>query len=168
MGGRLDTWVFRVSIAVPLVCIAALVLWHLVNHLVGKLVNKRKVIRHSPEPPLTAQSSRRLPGRQPLTGIARTGGPGAVADSAAPASSEVPHEERIRQARELLSLSREELSNQRFLSSLEGCEALATAFSDLPRAAEIKQLAAQIKNDLNRLQEVCTALADSFAELPAR
>jgi|GEM_PF-4677982 len=168
MGGRLDTLIFRVSIAVPLVCIAALVLWHLVNHLVGKLVKKRKVIRHSPEPQAAVQSSSRLSGRQVLTGIARTGLAGAVAESAAPASSKVLNEERIRQARELLSLSREELSNQRFLSSLEGCEALATAFSDLPRAAEIKRLAAQIKDDLNRLQEVCTALVDSFAELPAR
>src|SRR6266446_8609060 len=76
MGGRLDTWVFGVSIAIPHLCIAVLVLWHLVTGLLGKLAKKRKTFRHSPEP---------------------------------------LHEQRIRHARELLTLSEEESCKQRFL-----------------------------------------------------
>ncbi len=121
MGGRLDTWVFGVSIAIPLLCIAVLVLWHLVTGLLGKLAKKRKTFRHSPEP---------------------------------------LHEQRIRHARELLTLSEEESCKQRFLGFLERCEALAATFPDLPEAGEATQLAAQIKNDLKRLQEVCSALVN--------
>ena len=34
---RMDTWVLKVSIAIPLVCIAGLGLWHLMVFLAGKL-----------------------------------------------------------------------------------------------------------------------------------
>ncbi len=48
---RLDTWVFRVGLAIPLVCIAALVLWHLMSYVAGKLPRKPRAVRSSPEPP---------------------------------------------------------------------------------------------------------------------
>jgi hypothetical protein len=48
---RIDTWVFRVGIAVPLVCVAGLALWHFVSFLAGKLAKKTRVPRLSPEPP---------------------------------------------------------------------------------------------------------------------
>jgi hypothetical protein len=47
---RIDTWVFKVGIAVPVVCIAGLGLWHLVAYLVGKLPKKPRIARQSPEP----------------------------------------------------------------------------------------------------------------------
>jgi uncharacterized protein len=83
MGGRLDTWVFRVGIAIPILCIAVLVLWHLVNHLLGKLVKRRTTFRHSPEPPAPFQSSKGLPGQPALNGSALTGRSDAVAEAAA-------------------------------------------------------------------------------------
>jgi hypothetical protein len=49
--GRMDTWVLKVSIAVPLLAIAALALWHLLAYLAGKLPAKPRTARQSPEPP---------------------------------------------------------------------------------------------------------------------
>jgi hypothetical protein len=48
---RVDTWVLKVSIALPLVLLAGLVVWHLVGYLVGQRPRKRRVVRESPEPP---------------------------------------------------------------------------------------------------------------------
>jgi hypothetical protein len=47
---RIDTWLFKVSILVPLVCLAGLVVWHLIAYLARKLVKNRKTVRHSLEP----------------------------------------------------------------------------------------------------------------------
>jgi hypothetical protein len=58
---RLDTWVLKVSIAIILVCVAGLGLWHLVAYLVGKLPKKPRTVRHSPEPPSPIQSPNLLP-----------------------------------------------------------------------------------------------------------
>jgi hypothetical protein len=52
---RIDAWVFKVGIAVPVVCIAGLGLWHLVAYLVGKLPKKPR--RQSPEPAAAIPSS---------------------------------------------------------------------------------------------------------------
>jgi cytochrome c-type biogenesis protein CcmH/NrfG len=48
---RMDTWVLRVSIAVPVVCLGGLLLWQLLTHLAGKLAPRRRAVRQSPEPP---------------------------------------------------------------------------------------------------------------------
>ncbi len=48
---RMDTWVIRVSFAIPLVCLVVLGLWQLVSYLSGKLSKKPRVYRQSPEPP---------------------------------------------------------------------------------------------------------------------
>jgi hypothetical protein len=58
---RMDTWVVRVSFAIPLVCLAALVLWHLISYLAGKLSTKPRTYRQSPEPPQPS----RLPADDP-------------------------------------------------------------------------------------------------------
>jgi hypothetical protein len=47
---RIDTWVFRAAIAVPVVCVAGVVLWHLVGYLARKMAGPR-VARLSQEPP---------------------------------------------------------------------------------------------------------------------
>ncbi|HEV3119321.1 MAG TPA: hypothetical protein VGY58_19860 [Gemmataceae bacterium] len=146
MGGRLDTWVLRVGIAIPLLCIAVLVLWHLIAYLAGKLVKKPKSLRHSPEPQASVKGSSRLRGEQVLAGQA-----GAVAQPVAPAGSEALHLESVRHVKELLSC-------------LERGKALAATLPDLPVGAEAKQFAAQIKNDVERLQEACATLLHSLAE----
>jgi hypothetical protein len=48
---RLDTWVFRAAIAVPLACLAVLCAWHLLASLGRMLAGKRRPVRYSPEPP---------------------------------------------------------------------------------------------------------------------
>jgi cytochrome c-type biogenesis protein CcmH/NrfG len=48
---RLDTWVVRVGLTVPLVCLVVLGLWHLIGFLAGKLPRKPRTYRQSPEPP---------------------------------------------------------------------------------------------------------------------
>jgi hypothetical protein len=48
---RLDTWVLKVGIAIPLVCLAGLILWHLGAYLAGKLPKKPRTVKDSPEPP---------------------------------------------------------------------------------------------------------------------
>jgi hypothetical protein len=72
---RMDEWVLKVSIAIPVLCIAGLVLWHLVGYLVGKLVTKPKTYRHALEPP----TPKRLPSEEAGAGIAQTEPPDAVA-----------------------------------------------------------------------------------------
>ena len=47
---RIDTWVFRVGIAIPLVCLAVLVLWQLLSYLGRKRGRERRAARESPEP----------------------------------------------------------------------------------------------------------------------
>jgi hypothetical protein len=136
---RIDTWVLAVSIAVPLVCVAALLLWHLAAGLAGKRGVRRKAARLAPEPPAP-------PSAPPPTD--------AQVDSA-------------RRARELLALARDDFRNQRLAGCLERCQALAATFPDLPESAEARQLASQIKNDPDRLQRGCAALVESLAVLYA-
>jgi hypothetical protein len=64
---RMDTWVLRVSIAVPLVCIAGLLLWHLAAYLARKLPRRPRTVRDSPEPPSSDRPPRLLP-RVPAAG----------------------------------------------------------------------------------------------------
>ncbi len=50
---RIDTWVLRVGLAVPLVSILGLVLWHFASYLIGAAAKKRRAARYAPEPPST-------------------------------------------------------------------------------------------------------------------
>src|SRR5262249_34620790 len=85
---RMDTWVLKVSIAIPLVCLAGLLLWHVAAYLAGKLTGKRKAVRLALEP------------RPPLYPPQRPPGDQAPADAI---TTEV-QVERARRARELLAL----------------------------------------------------------------
>jgi hypothetical protein len=69
---RMDTWVLKVSIAIVLVCIAGLGLWHLVAYLVGKLPKKPRTVRQSPEPPSAIQSATVPPRVRAVTDVAPT------------------------------------------------------------------------------------------------
>jgi hypothetical protein len=101
---RIDTWVLNISIAIPLVCVAGLVLWHLVASLAGKLVKKRRTGRQAPEPLPALHTAKHSPSdRGTIAGV--------------------------------------------------------------PEGAEAKQLAAQSKNDPERLERACAALVESLAEM---
>ena len=69
----MDTWVLKVSIAILLVCVAGLVLWHLVAYLAGKMPKKPRTKRHSPEPPTAIQSPQPLPGVRALAEVPTNG-----------------------------------------------------------------------------------------------
>jgi hypothetical protein len=153
---RMDTWVFRVSIAIPLVCFGGLVVWHLVAYLGRKLARKPKTRRQALEPAWPSEPGlHRLPSEQIQAGVAPVLPPGRLEDAQA---------ERMRLAGELLALAREDFNQQHFLSCLERCKELVGNFADLSEGAEANLLAAQIKNDPERLQQVCAALVDALAE----
>jgi hypothetical protein len=67
---RMDTWVLKFSIAIPLVCIAGLGLWHLMVYLAGKLPKKPRTVRYSPEPPSPIPSREFPPRGRALTKVA--------------------------------------------------------------------------------------------------
>ncbi len=69
---RMDTWVLKVSIAIPLVCIAGLGLWHLMVYLAGKLPKKPRTVRYSPEPPSSTPSREFPPRGRALPKVAPT------------------------------------------------------------------------------------------------
>jgi hypothetical protein len=48
---RIDLWVLKVSIAIPVVCLVGLLLWHLIAFLARKVEKPRTPLRESPEPP---------------------------------------------------------------------------------------------------------------------
>jgi hypothetical protein len=65
---RIDTWVLWVGIAIPVVGLVALGLWHLVSYLTGKLPKQPRTFRHSPEPPSPSRFPTPLPrGQAPAT-----------------------------------------------------------------------------------------------------
>jgi hypothetical protein len=70
MTNRMDVWVLIVAIALPVLCVAVLVLWHLAAYLSGKLIKKRKVYRHALEPRPTLQQTRPVSRTQAVTGTA--------------------------------------------------------------------------------------------------
>jgi hypothetical protein len=47
----MDEWVLRVSIAIPLICLGGLAVWHLVSFVAKKLPKRPRIYRQSPEPP---------------------------------------------------------------------------------------------------------------------
>lgn len=48
---RIDTWVFNVGVAIPVVCVVGLIVWHLLSSMSAKRTSKRKAVRSAPEPP---------------------------------------------------------------------------------------------------------------------
>jgi hypothetical protein len=72
---RIDTWVFNVGVAIPVVCVIGLIVWHLLSSAAGKRVRNRKAVRSAPEPPepFAFAKEQRIPkfpdGEQLLAGI---------------------------------------------------------------------------------------------------
>ncbi len=78
---------------------------------------------------------------------------------------EVQSHVRLRQARELLAQAREDYRTQQYLCCLDRCERLATSYADLPEGGEGIQLAAEIKNNPEWLQQACESLTDRLGGL---
>jgi thioredoxin-related protein len=72
---------------------------------------------------------------------------------------------RTTRARELLTQARTDYRNQQFICCLDRCEVLAASYPDLPEGAEAIQLAAQIKNNPEWLQQTCDILGDRLVAL---
>jgi hypothetical protein len=75
---RIDEWVLKASIAIPVLCIAGLVLWHLVVYLTAQFT-KPKPAKHALEPQPAVSAPKGLPSEQAWAGIAQTERPDALA-----------------------------------------------------------------------------------------
>lgn len=87
---------------------------------------------------------------------------------------ETRERQRVRQARELLAMAKEEFRTGRYYDCLQKSEQLTAVFADRPESKEGAALAAEIKNNPDRLAAACEqmnektaamylALADSWA-----
>jgi thioredoxin-related protein len=72
---------------------------------------------------------------------------------------------RSRRAQELLAQARENYRTEQFACCLERCELLMTNYGDLAEGVEGSQLAAQIKNNPEWLQQACDSLGDRLGTL---
>ncbi len=68
--------------------------------------------------------------------------------------------ERLKQARMLTVLAREDYRSGQYLPCLLRCEEVIARYADLPEATEAGELAAQIKNNPERLQKICDNLPE--------
>lgn len=78
---------------------------------------------------------------------------------------ELRNELRNRRARELLAQAREDYRAQQYLCCLDRCEALANGYMDLLEGAEALQLAEEIKNNPEWMQQVCEGLTTRLGNL---
>jgi uncharacterized protein YyaL (SSP411 family) len=76
------------------------------------------------------------------------------------AEPEIKVQQRTRRARELLGQAKEEYRAQQYLLCIDHCEVLAAGYADLPEGAEAVQLAAEIKNNPEWMQQACESLTD--------
>jgi thioredoxin-like negative regulator of GroEL len=90
---------------------------------------------------------------------------GAQLLTALAAKPEVKGQVRQRRARELLAQAREDYRTEQYLCCLDRCELLATAYADLPEGAEAIQLAGEIKNNPDWLQQACESLTTRLGGL---
>jgi hypothetical protein len=160
---RLDTWVWRVSIAIPALAIVVLVLLNLGPYLFRKLFPRPARPQLAPQPSLPPV----ILGARPA---ADAGGSAPERISAILPTTVAPRDpERNRQARELFALARDDFRRQQFASCLDKCRTLAERFADLPEGVQAKDLADRIKDDPQLLERACLnlghALADGYLEL---
>src|SRR5437870_7225327 len=79
--------------------------------------------------------------------------------------TEIQGQVRLRQARELLAQAREDYRTRQYLCCLDRCERLARGYPDLPEGAEGIQLATEINNNREWLQQACESLTDRLGGL---
>jgi uncharacterized protein YyaL (SSP411 family) len=73
--------------------------------------------------------------------------------------------QRLRRARDLLALAKEEFRTQRYHDCLQKCEQLAESFADLPEGKEAVALAAEVKNHPERLAVACEQMNEKTAAM---
>jgi thioredoxin-like negative regulator of GroEL len=78
---------------------------------------------------------------------------------------ETQDRQRVRRARDLLAMARQEFTTQRYYDSLQKCETLMESYSDLPEAKDASSLAADIKNNPERLARVCEQMNEKTAAM---
>jgi len=81
------------------------------------------------------------------------------------ASPETREKLRTRAARDLLASARQEFRTSKFYDSLQKCEQLASAYADLPEAKEAATIAAEIKNNPERLTTACNQMTERTAAM---
>jgi thioredoxin-like negative regulator of GroEL len=79
------------------------------------------------------------------------------------AETSVQSSDRFRSARDLLALVKEEYKTQNDAECLDHCKALSTRYADQPEAAEGERVAAQIRNNPERLAQACDKLSDTLS-----
>ena len=78
---------------------------------------------------------------------------------------ETREKQRARQARDVLALAKDEFRAGRFHDCLQRCEQLTLAFADRPENKEGAALAAEIKNNPERLAKACEQMNDKTAAM---
>lgn len=78
---------------------------------------------------------------------------------------ELRAELRLRRARELLALARDEYRARQVLCCLEHCDILTSAYADLPEGLEAARLVAESNTDSDWLRPACDGLSDRLATL---
>jgi len=78
---------------------------------------------------------------------------------------ETREKQRARQARDVLALAKEEFRTGRYYECLQRCEHLAMSFADSPESKEGASLAAEIKNNPERLAAACEQMNDRTAAM---
>jgi thioredoxin-like negative regulator of GroEL len=78
---------------------------------------------------------------------------------------ELKTQQRTRRARELLAQAREEYRTRQYLLCLDHCETLAGTYADLAEGLEAVQLAAEIKNNSEWMQQACENLSERLGSM---
>lgn len=78
---------------------------------------------------------------------------------------EIRSHQRLRRAQDLLTQAKEYYKNRDYFLSLDRCEALVNGYPDLSEGQEGAQLANEIKNNPDLLQNACDSLSDRLGNL---
>jgi thioredoxin-related protein len=74
---------------------------------------------------------------------------------------------KLRRARDLLALAKEEFRTQRYYDCLQHCEQIGATFADLPESKEANALAAEVQGNPDRLAAACEQMNDRTAAMYA-
>jgi hypothetical protein len=78
---------------------------------------------------------------------------------------ELKSQQRTRRARELLAQAREEYRTHQYLLCMDHCDTLASSYADLAEGLEAVQLAAEIKNNSEWMQQACEGLSERLGSM---
>ena len=81
------------------------------------------------------------------------------------AKPDIRDQQRGKRARDLLAQAKEDYRTQQYLCCLDRCELLAASYADLPEGLEAIQLASEIKNNPEWMQQACDSLSDRLGLL---